>query len=225
MSVPLASVLVVGSEALYREALCDVLGSHAEFAVVGQAASFAEAVQVAVSADPELAVVEAGVRSAGGKPLCAALKDVCSARVLVVGDGGDQAELLAAVEAGADGFASRDVGLQRLFSALQRVRDGEAVVPPAMLGALLRDLIVRNRQVDSGRELLTRLTRREKEVLELLVDGCDHEAVADILVISPQTARTHIQNVISKLGVHSRLEAVSLAVRHGLVDRLDRKSA
>jgi two-component system, NarL family, nitrate/nitrite response regulator NarL len=89
-----------------------------------------------------------------------------------------------------------------------------------MLGGLLLDLIDRNREADWVLVRYIRLTPREREVLELLGEGCDHDTVASILGISPQTARTHIQNVITKIEVHSSVQAASLAVRFGLAERL-----
>jgi two-component system nitrate/nitrite response regulator NarL len=89
-----------------------------------------------------------------------------------------------------------------------------------MLGALLARLIRRRREQDEAIRRMSRLTRREKEVLALLAGGADNDAIAQALVISPQTARTHIQNVLGKLGVHSRLEAAAFVMQNGILDEL-----
>jgi two-component system nitrate/nitrite response regulator NarL len=89
-----------------------------------------------------------------------------------------------------------------------------------MLGPLLKRLIVRRREQDEALRRMSRLTRREREVLALLAEGADNDGIAQALVISPQTARTHIQNVLSKLGVHSRLEAAAFVVQNGILDEL-----
>jgi two-component system, NarL family, nitrate/nitrite response regulator NarL len=86
-----------------------------------------------------------------------------------------------------------------------------------MLGYLLERLIRRRQEQDEAVRRLGRLTAREREVLSLLAEGGDNDSIAQVLVISPQTARTHIQNVLVKLGVHSRLEAAALAIQNGLV--------
>jgi DNA-binding NarL/FixJ family response regulator len=86
-----------------------------------------------------------------------------------------------------------------------------------MLGSLLERLIRRRQEHDEAVRRLSRLTTREREVLTLLAQGGDNDSIAQVLVISPQTARTHIQNVLVKLGVHSRLEAAALAIHNGLL--------
>jgi DNA-binding NarL/FixJ family response regulator len=96
----------------------------------------------------------------------------------------------------------------------------ELFVPPRLLAPLLKGLILRRREEDDVARRAARLTRREKEVFALLVDGHDHEKIAEALVISRATARTHVQNVLRKLEVHSRLEATALAIHHDLVSAL-----
>jgi DNA-binding NarL/FixJ family response regulator len=88
-----------------------------------------------------------------------------------------------------------------------------------MLSVLLRDLIHRRRDEDAVVERFGRLSDRERQVMALVVDGCSNQAIGAALGVSPNTARTHVQNVLPKLQVHSRLELMALAQRHGLVDR------
>jgi DNA-binding NarL/FixJ family response regulator len=94
-----------------------------------------------------------------------------------------------------------------------------------MLGALLQRLIHRRRERDAALRRMAELTRREREVLALLAQGADNDGIAQRLVISPETARTHIQNVLGKLDVHSRLEAAAFVVQNGILDDLARTGA
>ena len=89
-----------------------------------------------------------------------------------------------------------------------------------MLGALLQRLIHRRRERDEALKRMAKLTRREREVLALLAQGADNDGIAQHLVISPETARTHIQNVLGKLDVHSRLEAAAFVTQNGILDDL-----
>lgn len=208
-----ASILLVDEHALFRSAMAAAFDRHPSFTVVGEAGSVAGAELVGCLPD----VVLVSTNLEGFSALARAER---RSKLVGVGDRADQWTLQAVMEAGMDGYVTKDMELDRLVAAVRQVLRGEAFVPPGMLGTLLRNLIDRNRSADRALQRFMRLTRREKEVLELLVDGCAPDAVADILGISPQTARTHVQNVITKLGVHSRLEAVALAVEHQLVERL-----
>jgi DNA-binding NarL/FixJ family response regulator len=111
-------------------------------------------------------------------------------------------------------------GISEIVAGCHALLRGEAFVPPRLLAPLLKGLIVRRREDDGVSQRVDRLSRREKEVFELLVSGHDQRGIANELVISPATARTHLQNVLRKLEVHSRLEATALALRHDLFPTL-----
>jgi DNA-binding NarL/FixJ family response regulator len=152
--------------------------------------------------NPDLAVI-AGDVEGGAASACRALTGEGSrTKVLVLGEGADDQTLLDAVEAGAHGFVTADSSVPELIETVRRLNVGEAVVPPAMLSNLLRGLIGRHREEDAVLERFARLSLRERSVLALLVEGMDHDAIGAAMVVSPHTARTHIQNVLKKLGVH-----------------------
>lgn len=143
-------------------------------------------------------------------------------RVLLADGDNDTGALLWAIESGVDGYLTRRTSVDAVAEGIRALARGEAVVPPTMLGPLLRRLIERRREADRATEQLVRLTRREREVLARMVEGSKASEIADDLVISPETVRTHIQRILRKLEVHSRDEAVALAARTGLADRLER---
>jgi DNA-binding NarL/FixJ family response regulator len=130
---------------------------------------------------------------------------------------------LRALEAGADGFLPATAPLAELESALQRVVRGETYIPPGMLGGLLRELIDRRRQDDAVLRRFTRLSRREREVLGLISQGESLSEMASVLFVSHHTIRTHVQNVLEKLEVHSRVEAASLVAEYELLGRFNDK--
>jgi len=137
------------------------------------------------------------------------------ARPVVLIEGGPD-EMLAAVAAGAVGVVEADASFARIAAAVRQVADGHAVVPPAMLGVLLRTVVERHRRERQAQESLEVLTPREREVFDLTARGLDRDQIAEKLFISPATARTHLQRVFAKLDIHSRAEAVALAARCGL---------
>ena len=210
-------LLLVDARALSRAAMGAAFDAEPDIQVVAQAATLAAAVEQAGRMESHVVVVDASVVRPHERHPCELLKQQSMvAKVVVLDDRPDRWGLLAAVRAGTDGYVTRDEPLHAVLDTVRLVHDGQARIPARMLGQLLRDLASEQRQSAEVVELLMRLTRREREVLALLAEGCDPTAVAEILTISVQTARTHIQNIIQKFGVHSRLEVTALAREHGL---------
>ncbi len=122
--------------------------------------------------------------------------------------------LVEAVEAGAAGFLDKNTAVDDLLATIRAAAAGEVLVDPAVLASLLPRLAAERQSTQDVNARLARLTAREREVLGLMAAGCRNDAIAARLVISTPTVRTHAQNILSKLGVHSQLEAVALAARN-----------
>jgi two-component system nitrate/nitrite response regulator NarL len=141
-------------------------------------------------------------------------------RVVVLGESEEGETLVEALEAGARGYLSKESPVEELIEGIRAVYRGGTAITATMVGYLVDRLLRRRREQDDARRRVYQLSPREREVLALLVRGGDNDGIAQALVISPQTARTHIQNMLPKLGVHSRLEAAAFVARHGLIDEL-----
>jgi DNA-binding NarL/FixJ family response regulator len=214
-------ILLADSQSLFREAVKVVLGSEPGLEVVAEAGDGLEAVAEAERTGPNVALVDLNLPNCDGVRATFLITErVPSCRVVVLADDEDESVLVNAVEAGASGFLTKESPLAELIHATRAIHRGETLIPRQMLGPLLKRLIVRRREQDEALRTMSRLTRREREVLALLAEGADNDGIAQALVISPQTARTHIQNVLSKLGVHSRLEAAAFVVQNGILDEL-----
>lgn len=135
--------------------------------------------------------------------------------VLMLGPTHDAGPMIEAVEAGAFGYSDVDAPLESLIADIHSVANGAGVIPPLLLGSLLRHVVERQRLQRRARESLEVLSPRERQVFELSARGFDKEALAAELFISPATARTHVQNLFRKLGVHSVAELVALAAECG----------
>ncbi|MFD2620210.1 response regulator transcription factor [Streptomyces chumphonensis] len=137
-------------------------------------------------------------------------------RPVVLAARDDPRHAAAALRAGACGWVAKGASLSRLLRVVRGVLREETHVPPVLLTAVLRELTAGARHRSEGERLLASLTPREREVLRCMVAGLGRNAVAERLFLSPHTVRTHMQNVLGKLGVHSTLAAVALARRAGL---------
>ncbi|MFI6700135.1 LuxR C-terminal-related transcriptional regulator [Streptomyces sp. NPDC050509] len=147
----------------------------------------------------------AGVRS--GQP---------SVRTVVLAEKDDPRRAAQALQAGASGWVAKDCSLQRLLTVVRGVLRDETHLPPALLTGVLRELTAARKHRTESERLVESLTPREREVLRCMVAGLGRKAVAERLFLSPHTVRTHMQNVLGKLGVHSTLAAVALARRAGV---------
>jgi two-component system, NarL family, nitrate/nitrite response regulator NarL len=215
-------IVIADPRRLLRDALAEVLNDgYGLTATATDGAAVSTFLQVE-RVRPSVVLIAAILRD-DLPTYCERLKGLAgSPRVLVYDGEGSDEMLLHAIESGAAGYVTGHGGLQGIAEAIRTIARGESVVPPAMLGTLLRRLIERQREAVRAAERLVTLTPREREVLSLLADGRDAAGIASVLVISPETARTHVQRVLRKLGVHSRLEAITLVATTGLADRLER---
>ena len=215
------TALVAMSLPLHRRAIRTAIESHVD--VVGEACDIDSALAALAVDRADVVITEFGLLG-GGPELCAAIKGDerfgQSVRVLVIGGHrSDDIELMDAVHAGADGFVNEADGVEALRDAIGRVARGEASIPGAMLGSLLRTLIRDRREQDEAVERFSRLSTREREVAALIADGLDNAAIGERMFVSQNTARTHVQNILRKLEVSSRLEVASMVHTFGLLDR------
>ncbi|MTE19404.1 response regulator [Streptomyces sp. TRM43335] len=155
--------------------------------------------------------------AAGGMPLVARVHTVHpGVRTVVLAERDDPGRAAAALQAGASGWVAKDCSLSRLLQVVRGVLRDETHLPPALLTGVLRELTAARRHRTESERLVESLTPREHEVLRCMVAGLGRKAVAERLYLSPHTVRTHMQNVLGKLGVHSTLAAVALARRAGV---------
>ncbi|MER6343436.1 LuxR C-terminal-related transcriptional regulator [Streptomyces sp. NPDC001595] len=137
-------------------------------------------------------------------------------RTVVLAEKDDPRRAALALQAGACGWVAKDCSLSRLLTVIRGVLRDETHLPPALLTGVLRELTAARRHRTESERLVESLTPREREVLRCMVAGLGRKAVAERLFLSPHTVRTHMQNVLGKLGVHSTLAAVALARRAGV---------
>lgn len=212
-------VLIVEDHLILAEGLALALGRCDDLLVVGLAGSVAEAVALADQEVPHVVLMDYHLPDGTGAQAALAIRRRLpeAAIVMLTADASDEV-LMAAVEAGACGFLLKSNAAAQVIEAVRRAADGEMLIPAATLARLIgRQREQARRQAERSR-LLEKLTPRELEVLALMARGLDNRAIAHRLVLSYATVRGHVQNILSKLDAHSKLEAVARAVEYGLLD-------
>ncbi len=210
------SVLLVDDHLSFRQSLAFMLAREPDIRVIGQAGSVEEAREF--FADADVALVDLDLTGGDGVNLIRELRVAnrrCTAVALTAS--AKRTDLARAVEAGGAGVLHKSLPVTELVSTIHRLRAGESLLSPPEMVELLR-LIGRQRDQDRfAQSAIVRLTPRECEVLQTLADGLSDKEIGERLQIRTETVRTHMVNLLHKLGVESRLQAVIFAVRHGLV--------
>lgn len=207
-------VLVCDDHQVVAQGLAMVLDAAPDIEVVGVAGGVAEVRQMAVTRRPDVVLMDYGLPDGDGVTATAAIKaSQPDVQVIMLTSFVDEDVLVAAIEAGCSGYVTKHKGAEELIAAVRLAADGEALVSPDMLARLLPRL----RRGHHG--LGWDLSPRERQVLDLLAQGESKDAIAERLYLSTNTVRNHIQNILTKLGAHSRLEAVAAAAREGLLHR------
>ena len=213
-------ILLVEDHASFREAAASVFEQEPGFEVVGQAGSLAEAREIlddGAAAKVDVAIVDLGLPDGYGGELIKDLREAHpQAQALVLSATLERSEVARAVEAGAGAVLHKSEGIEKVVEDVRRLRAGETLLPLREVVELLRFASSRRDQEREEREALERLTPREIEVLKALAEGLDSKDIARRLNISPTTERNHMASILAKLKVHSRLQALVFALRHGI---------
>jgi PAS domain S-box-containing protein len=210
-------VLLVEDHTAVREAIAALFEREGDFEVVGQASTLAEAREMLH--DVDVAVIDLGLPDGYGGDLIRHLRAASPrAQALVLSATLDRAAIARAIDSGAAGTLDKTVGVDEVVDTVRRVRAGDALLGADELADLLHFAGHRREQERADRQAIERLTPREREVLQALAGGLDSQAVADRLHITLRTERNHVASILSKLGVHSRLQAVLFALRYAIVE-------
>jgi DNA-binding NarL/FixJ family response regulator len=200
-------VLIEDHQAL-REGL-ELLLDREGWRVVGSAGTAAEGRELVERLAPDVALVDISLGDDSGIELTAALVDADPDRRIVLYTGStDVEQLISGLDSGARGYALKEGTPRELTAALQTVADGGTYVDPRLRPALLSERATRSQSV---------LSKRECEIMALLAEGLTGEQVAERLVLSPDTVKTHIRNAMTKLEAHTRVHAIAIALREGFI--------
>jgi DNA-binding NarL/FixJ family response regulator len=206
-------VLVVDDHQMFAASLAHALQSEPDLVVVGQATSIADAQRLMQTTAPDVVLLDHRLPDGDGVPRIGDLHGIRpTAKIVVLTATTSDRVLVAAMEAGAAGFIAKTQRLDDVIAGVRAAAQGESVVSAKLLTRLLPRL---QRQSGGGG---TELSEREREILDLLAKGLSNADIAGELTISVHTVRNHVANLSAKLGAHSKLEVLAIAVREGLVD-------
>ena len=207
-------ILLVEDHQMVAQGIVELVGAEPDLAVVGVEATVAGATDAAARLRPDVVLMDYRLPDGDGVEATRRIREVApSSAVVMVTSVASENVLLGAIDAGCAAFVLKDSPMQDVIDAARAAGRGESVIAPSLLARLLPRL----RRSEAAPP--TTLTEREQQVLELLVEGLSSQAIADRLFLSMNTVRNHVQNILVKLGAHSRLEAVATAVKSGLVHR------
>jgi DNA-binding NarL/FixJ family response regulator len=219
VSAPRIRVLIVDDHAMVRRGMRDFLDLHPDLEVVGEAADGEAALEATDALRPNVVVMDLMLPVLDGIAATAQIKARHSAvEVVAITSFIEEERVTAAIEAGASGFLLKDAEADDLAAAIRAAHHGEVYLDPAVAGIVAR----RMRDAGSGRDGngrddgLARLTSRERDVLTCVAHGLSNRAIAEELGMAERTARTHVSNILAKLGLTSRTQAALFAVEHGL---------
>jgi two-component system, NarL family, response regulator LiaR len=215
------SLLICDDHKILTDALSTVVALDSELSLVAPAVHDPEeAIRIAIELLPDVVLMDIVFKGGGisGIDATRKIKETSPATKVVIMTAHDDERLLVeAVEAGASGFLSKEEAAQEIMAAVKAAADGEVLIDPATLTRLLAQVAREREAQRDAQNLLDDLTEREREILQLLAEGMRNDDIAQKLFISPQTVQTHVRNILGKLRVHSKLEAVAFAVKHGAI--------
>ncbi len=203
---------------MWRDAVARDL-AEAGYDVVATAADGAKALRVTAAARPDVVVLDLQLPDMSGVEVTRGLRATNPAvRVLVLSASGEQRDVLEAVKAGAAGYLLKSAASAEFLDAVRRTADGDAVFTPGLAALVLGEFrrLAAAPAGDGGDA--PRLTERETEVLRMVATGMSYKQIATRLVLSHRTIQNHVQNTLSKLHLHNRVELVRYAIEHGLAD-------
>ena len=211
-------VLVVDDLELFRRGLIMLLEQEPDIDVVGEASDGAAAIELAQSAAPDVVLLDVRMPKLSGVEACRAIKEAVPAtKIIMLTVSDEEADLYETVKNGASGYLLKDSSIEEVAQAVRVVNEGQSLISPSMASKLIDEFKqLAKPEREQGPAL--KLTERELEVLRMVAKGLNNREVAKELFISENTVKNHVRNILEKLQLHSRMEAVMYAMREKLLD-------
>jgi len=212
-------VVVCDCHALFRRGVVMELDDAGDIEVIGEAADGRDAVDICSHLAPDVVLMDVSMPSIDGIETTRRLgATIPSAKVLMLTSSHDEQHLFEAIRAGATGYLLKESTIAEVAPIVRAVAAGESFVSPVLAGRLLAEFCSLSERAESSWGIAAALTEREVEILERMSSGADNASIATALDLTQSSVKNHVGNVLAKLQLHTRTEAVLFAVREGLVD-------
>ncbi len=211
-------VLIVDDQELFRRGLAMLLDAETDIDVVGEAGGVDEAMEQTAALSPQVVLIDVELTDGSGISFCRTITDSeMSTRVIMLTVSDEESHLYDSLKSGASGYLLKSASIGEVAHAIRLVSEGQSLISPSMTAKLLGQFKSMSRgesEADHG----PRLTTREIEVLKLVADGLKNGEIARELFISENTVKNHVRNILEKLQLHSRMQAVRYAIRENILE-------
>lgn len=210
-------ILIVDDHILFREGLTGLLRSQPDMEVVGECGTVREAVEMATEIKPQVILMDYSLPDGSGLDATRAiLSDQPQTRIIFLTVHDNDERMISAMRAGAKGYLLKNLSVNKLLASLRALDRGEAAISRTMMARVLEEFALSTPSISAEPSPLVDLTSREIEVLQELADGITNQEIATRLYISENTVKNHIHNILEKLNLNNRREAIDFARKHGL---------
>jgi len=212
-------ILLVDDQALFREALHTLLSVQSDFEVVGEAANGEEALRLAIYSQPTVVLMDLRMPVLDGVTATSRLRELLpNCRVIILTTFDDDEYVFEGLRAGAVGYLMKDVSSEKLFEAIRATARGEYFLLPSITAKVVAEFSRISRPSNPNQEaLIDPLSPREIEILQLVATGASNKDIAEKLIISEGTVKNHLSNILGKMGVKDRMQAVLKAKELGII--------
>ena len=213
-------IMLVDDHVLFRKGVAALLASRSDIQVVGEASDGLEAIEVARSTFPDIILMDIGMPNCNGLEATRHIKrEMPHIQIVMLTVSDDDQHLFEAIKSGAQGYLLKDLEPSQLYLMIESISRGEAPLSGAIAAKILKEFTQPNQDSNQNPEIIDALTEREINILELVVEGMTNKEIASSLVISENTVKIHLRNILEKLHLQNRIQAAVYAVRQGLVDK------
>ncbi len=213
-------VLIADDQALFRRGLYVVLGTEEGIEVVGEAEDGTQALDKAEELAPDVVLMDVRMPRMNGVDAARAIRAALpTTRIIMLTVSDEEDDLFDALKAGADGYLLKEISIEEVAESIRAVAQGQSLISPSMASKMFDEFRSLARRASENEELPPPvLTSRELEVLRLMAQSKSNRDIAETLFISENTVKNHVRNILEKLHLHSRMEAVMYAMRKRMLD-------